>query len=227
MKLRIIPPSKCEWSSPLHLVSKTSNTWCACGDYRALNTITKPDRYPVLHIQDITAVAMNNRIFTKLDLILAYHQISVEAEHIPKTAIVTPFGQLEFLRVSFGLRSAAQAFERFIDRVLLDLPFACAYIHDVLIANQNEQKHISHVRQVFERFQLYGVVINSLKWVFRQPEVTFFGHYISAEGISPSADQIKSIQDFPVPNTMRQLRAFLGLVFIVGSFPIVHMYFYH
>ena len=47
---------------------------------------------------------------------------------------------------------------------------------------------------------------------FRQPEVTLLGHHISAVGISPSADKIKSIQDFPFPNTMRQLHAFQGLV---------------
>ena len=73
MKLGIIRPSKSESSSPLHFVSKTSNTWRACGDYRALNAVNKPDRYPVPHIQDITAVAMNNRIFIKLDLIQTYH----------------------------------------------------------------------------------------------------------------------------------------------------------
>ena len=80
MKLGIIRPSKSGWSSSLHLVSKTSNTCRVCEDYRELNAVTKPNRYPVLHIQDITAVVMNKWIFIKLDLILAYHQISVEAE---------------------------------------------------------------------------------------------------------------------------------------------------
>ena len=53
------------------LLEKCSNTWRACGDDRALNADTKPDRYPVAHIQDITAVAQNNQISTKLDLIRA------------------------------------------------------------------------------------------------------------------------------------------------------------
>lgn len=212
MKLGIVRPSKSEWASPLHLVNKGVNTWRACGDYRALNAVTKPDRYPVPHVQDVTAVAQNNRFFTKLDLIRAYHQIPVEPEHIPKTAIITPFGMFEFMRVPFGLRNAAQTFQRFIDQVLSDLPFVCAYIDDVLIASQTRKEHIGHVRQVFERLKQYGIVLNPLKCAFGQSEVIFLGHHISEGGISPSPEMVKSIQNFPIPATMRQLRQFLGLI---------------
>ena len=143
MKLGIIHPSKSKWSSPLHLVSKNSNTWCA-SDYRALNAVTKPDKYPV-PLYRTTPVGQNNQIFTKLDLIPAYHQIPIELEHIPKRAITTFFFNLfiEFLLVTFGLQNAAQKFQRFIDQVLRDLPFVCAYIDDVSIASQNEQEHKS------------------------------------------------------------------------------------
>ena len=115
MKLGIVLPPKSKWSSPIHLVSKNSNTWRACDGYGALNVVTKPDKYPVLYKKDLTAVAPNNRIFTKLDQIRVYHQIPVEPEHITKTTITTPFGLFEFLRVPFGWRNAAQTFQRFID----------------------------------------------------------------------------------------------------------------
>ena len=212
MKLGIVCPSKSEWASPLHLASKGPNTWRACEDYRALNAATKSDRYPVPHIQDITAVAQNNKFFTKLDLIRAYHQIPVEPDHIPKTVITTRFGMFEFVRVPFGLRNAAQTFQRFINKVLRDLPFVCAYIDDVLTASKNMQELIDHVRQVFERLKQYGVVLNPLKCTFGQSEVIFLGHHISERGISPSLETVKSIRDFPIPVTMRQIRQFLGLV---------------
>jgi hypothetical protein len=45
-------PSESSWSSELHIVPKKGNGWCHCCDYRALNTRTIPDRYPVRHIHD-------------------------------------------------------------------------------------------------------------------------------------------------------------------------------
>ena len=71
MEQGICRPSKPPWSSPLHVVPKSSSSIHPVGDYRLLNSHTIPDRYPIPHIQDFSNALFGCKFFSKISIVRA------------------------------------------------------------------------------------------------------------------------------------------------------------
>ena len=90
----IVRQSDSPYSSPMHMVPKSAEngaTFRLCGDYRQLNKMTIPN------VQTLFHRLAGAKVFSKVDLVKAYHQIPIDPESIPLTAIITPFGLFEYL----------------------------------------------------------------------------------------------------------------------------------
>lgn len=211
----VIRPSKSPWASPIHLVPKDSPDaaqWRICGDYRKLNAKTRPDKYTIPHMQEFHWGLHDRTIFSKIDLIRAYHQIPVARDDVEKTAVITPFGLFEYVKMSFGLKNAAQTMQRFMDNITRDLPFVTVYIDDILIASSTAKEHEHHLRQLFERLRKHGLRIHPAKCLLGVNQLDFLGHRISSSGISALPQKVEDMVKFPLPDTVRKMRQFLGVV---------------
>ena len=179
-RLGIVRRPDSPWSSPLHVVPKVDGSWRPCGDYRRFNTITTDDRYPLPHIQDFNARLAGTKIFSVVDLAKGFHQVPMAEEDVPKTAIITPFGLFKFLQMPFGLKNAAQAFQRLMAGILRNVSFAFVYLDDILIASADPVSHKRHLRELFSLLQENGISINRKKCTFGASEVHYLGHLVNS-----------------------------------------------
>ncbi|GFV24893.1 retrovirus-related Pol polyprotein from transposon 17.6 [Trichonephila clavipes] len=197
----IIRPSKSPWSSPLHVVPKSDSTFRPVGDYRQLNSVTEFDSYPMPYLNDFAHALHGKRIFSKIDIFKAFHQIPIAECDIPKTAVTTPWGLYEYTHLCFGLVNAPQTFMRFMHEVLRGLPFCFVYLDDILCYSENAEEHRSHLRTIFQRLSSYGFKLNISKCVFGVTELIFLGHLITPDGIKPLPDKVQAVLDYKQPET--------------------------
>ncbi|GFX54520.1 retrovirus-related Pol polyprotein from transposon opus [Trichonephila clavipes] len=108
----IIRPSKSLWSSPLHVVPKSDSTVRPVGDYRQLNSVTEFVSYPMPYLNDFAHALHGKKIFSKIDIFKAFHQIPIAECDIPKTATFLPkaaeqqYLLSEFLKGSKGKKDS-------------------------------------------------------------------------------------------------------------------------
>ena len=116
------------------------------GDYWRLNNVTVPDQYPQLNIPDFNSRIFGSTVFSKLDLQKGYYQVPIASEDVQKTAIVTPFGMLKFLRMPFGHRNAGNTFQCIMDLVQGELLFCFVYVDaDILIISKDLSSHVDNL----------------------------------------------------------------------------------
>ncbi|GBO14251.1 Retrovirus-related Pol polyprotein from transposon 412 [Araneus ventricosus] len=104
-------------------------------------------------------------------------------------------------------------FERLMETVLRGLSSkAClVYLDGIIIVGRTFEENLNNLRKVFHRLQKANLKLNPKKCSFLQKEVTYLGHVISAEGVKTDREKIKAVVDWPLPETVHNLRSFRGL----------------
>eukprot|EP00271_Cylindrocystis_brebissonii_P017890 TRINITY_DN4866_c0_g1_i3.p1 TRINITY_DN4866_c0_g1~~TRINITY_DN4866_c0_g1_i3.p1 ORF type:complete len:876 (-),score=-44.12 TRINITY_DN4866_c0_g1_i3:127-2661(-) len=185
-----------------------------CVDYRQLNKITKKDRYPLPLINDLLTSLKGSQFFSLIDLRSGYNQVPIKVEDVEKTAFRTKLGHFEWIVMPFGLTNAPATYQRMMDTTLtehIQSGFCQVYIDDILMYSPDKTSHLKHVEAVLETLrehQLYG---KASKSSFCKTEQVFLVHIASKDGIKTDPSKIKAVEQWKIPQTLTDVRSFLGL----------------
>ena len=210
----IIRPSNSPWCAPAVYVPKSNGEIRICVDFVQLNRLTKKDSYPVPRADGPQQKLAGKSVFSKLDLRSAYWQFPMNRHSIEKTAFCPGpgYGLWEFTVMPYGLTGATQTCQRGLDDVLRDCKFCVDnYVDDCIVYSNDMGSHIQDLKLVLGKLKAAGFTLRGSKCMFGKSSVTHLGFEYSSAGVSPTLERTKSVADWPVPNSAKELRSFLGL----------------
>ena len=208
-----IRPSKSPYSSNVVIVRKKDGTIRFCVDFRKLNNKTIKDAYAIPRPEDTLHLLAGAKYFTKLDLRSGYWQVEIEEDDKAKTAFqVGTLGFYEFYRMPFGLCNAPATFQRLMEMCMgeMNLKEGLVYLDDVIIFSATFEEHLERLQAVFSRLQEHNLKLKASKCEFMKSQVTYLGHIVSQEGIQTDPEKTSDIENWPVPKTVKETRAFLS-----------------
>lgn len=209
----LISHSTSPFASPVLLVLKKDGSWRFCVDYRRLNALTIKNRFPMPLIEEILDELAGTRYFTKLDMRSGYHQIRMKAADEYKTVFKTHHGHYQFKVMPFGLTNALATFQCVMNEVLAPFlrKFVMVFLDDILIYSPSLESHIEHLTLVLDKLREHKLYMKQSKCSFAQTSLEYLGHIISREGVSTDPSKTEAILNWPVPQSVTELRGFLGL----------------
>ena len=208
-----ITPSASAYGAPVLFARKSDGTLRLVIDYRQLNANTRKWAFPLPRIDDMIDRLLGARVFSKLDLAMAYHQVPLDPASQPLTAFRTRYGLYEFKVLPFGLVNAPAAFQSTMAEVLGPLIDSCVlvYLDDILVFSPSVSAHTAHLRDVLSRLRAARLFLKPSKCLWGQSSVPFLGHVISPGGVACAPEKLATISSWPRPRTVAELMQFLGL----------------
>ena len=201
----------------------TIDGWRIIVDFRNLNAETKADSHPLPLIEEEIAKRARGRLFSVLDLRHGFHQMPLRKDSRPLTCMCTPCGPVQWTVMPMGLKNAPSFFQRMMEDVLFTThpelrAFVSVYIDDIIIATEGEglteaelvALHEKQLNQVLDILDANQLICGPKKGKLFLKSVKFCGSLLENGTRRPSPGKLVAIQKWKRPETITELRGFLG-----------------
>ena len=150
--------------------------------------------------------------FCIMDLASDYWQIQLKEEDKPKTAFVTRKGLFQFKVIPFGLSNPPVTFQRLMEKILKGLQWqkCLVYLDDMIVFGKTFDEALANLDCVMAWLKQTGLKIKPSKFRWFERPVKYLGHIVSGKGIECDPEKTETVQKWPAPVNVREVRPFVG-----------------
>jgi hypothetical protein len=210
-----IRQSKSPLGAPVFFIKKKDGKLRFVQDYRALNAITRKNRYPLPLIDDLIHQLKDAHYFTKLDVRWGYNNVRIRKGDEWKAAFCTNRGLFEPLVMYFGLTNSLATFQTMMNEIFQDLiteGIVSVYLNDILIFTNSmeEHRHITHL--VLDHMCEHKLYLQPEKCEFEQTRIEYLGVIISHNKVEMNLVKIAGVADWLTPSNKKEMQSFVGFI---------------
>ena len=185
---------------------------------RQANQAIVREKHPVSTVEETLQEVSYAKVFSKLDLNMAIHQIELHPDSRDITTFAAPSGLYRYKRLLFGINVATEKFQQIVWQVIKDCPGSYNLHDDLRVVGANEKKHDANLERVMTKLQDNGITLNYDKCEIGVPSMTYMGDVLSGEGLKISDERVKAIVEAPTPQNQSEVGSFLGSVQFCAKF---------
>jgi len=153
-------------------------------------------------------------LFSKFNIRWGYNNVRIKEGDEWKAAFVTNQGLFEPRVMFFGLTNSPATFQAMMNGIFateLREGWVSIYMDDILIHTDDDlANHQRCVHRILDKLKEHDLYLKPEKCLFEQKRVEFLGVILENGSIRMDPTKVKGVADWPRPNNVKDVRAFLG-----------------
>ncbi|MBW0577902.1 hypothetical protein O181_117617 [Austropuccinia psidii MF-1] len=183
------------------------------GDFRALNTYTIPDRYPIPRIHETLRQLSQAKFITAMYSLKGFHQNVLTDNSKRLLRITVHCGMFEYLRMPFGIMNAPSHDQRMMNTIFpeeLSEGLLIIYIDDIIVCSETWENYLTRLERVLQKIVQVKMKISLKKCHFAYSELKALGHVVSGLSLAIDKNKVAAVLLKPMPQTKKETQPFLG-----------------
>jgi len=184
-------------------------------DYRALNTVTVKNRYPLPLISELVSQLQGAKYFTKLNVCWGFNNVCIKPRDEWKVAFRTNRGLFEPLVMFFGMTNSPATFQTMMNdvfRTVIAEGIVIVYLDDILIFTRTEEEHEQVVWRVLEILAEHKLFLHPEKCEFHWQQIEYLGLVISENKVTMDPVKVAEVREWPILENRTDVQAFVGFI---------------